>query len=134
MPDFDSVKKAYTQVYKGVQNGKITAAYAVERGGVLAAAAKMALGNGIGAQLTGDIDDFTQKAYGDIVIEGEGLDFEVIGQTGGDAIALNGEAVALSSLREGVCRDAFPRIPAARRRGWGSAGPALRGEELLRLS
>ena len=68
----------------------------MERGGVLAAVAKMALGNGIGAQLFGDMEDLTQKAYGDIVIEGEGLDFEVIGKTGGEVIGLNGEAVALS--------------------------------------
>ncbi len=100
MPDFNSVKQAYARVYESAQAGKVQAAYAVERGGTMAAIAKMALGNGIGARITGDIDDLTSKAYGDIIIEGNGLDFEVIGITGGETIELNGETVALSALSE----------------------------------
>ena len=94
-PDFESVKAVYAKIYEAVQDGKVYSAYAVERGGVLAAVTKMALGNGIGAKLTGDIGDLSAKAYGDIILEGEGLDFEVVGTTGGDAIALSGEAVPL---------------------------------------
>ena len=98
MPDFDSVEQAYAKVYEGIKNRKVYAAYAVERGGVLAAIAKMALGNHIGAQLIGDIDDLTRKAYGDIIIEGDNLDFEAVGKTGGEAIELGGEAAALETL------------------------------------
>jgi phosphoribosylformylglycinamidine synthase len=100
VPDFESVKEVYAKIHAAVQEGMIHAAYAVERGGVLAAVAKMALGNAIGARLKGDIEDFTQKAYGDIIIEGDSLDFEVIGHTGGAVIELNDEAVLLSTLRE----------------------------------
>ena len=100
MPDFNGVREAYAKVYEGIKDRKVYSAYAVERGGVLAAIAKMALGNHIGAQLKGGLDDHTKKAYGDIIIEGEGLDFEVIGQTGGDAIEIDGEVVALHTLTE----------------------------------
>jgi phosphoribosylformylglycinamidine synthase len=100
MPDFQSIQAVYSKIYDAAQAGKVYSAYAVERGGVLAAVAKMALGNDIGAKLKGDIGDLSKKAYGDIVLEGEGLDFEALGVTGGDAIELSGEAVSLSSLRE----------------------------------
>ena len=79
----------YAKVYNGIKSKKIISAYAIERGGVLAAIAKMSLGNGIGAVLEPcALDDITNKAYGDLVLEGSGLDFEKIGQTGGDCIAL----------------------------------------------
>jgi len=98
MPDFDSVKDAYKNVYDAVQSGKAISAYAVERGGVLAAVAKMAAGNGVGAKLTGDIDDLTGKAYGDLILEGNGLPFEVVGQTGGGAIILGDERVPVCHI------------------------------------
>ncbi len=100
IPDFEALKQAYAKLYCYIQSGNIHAAYAVERGGVLASVAKMALGNGIGAQLTGSIEDLSGKAYGDIIVEGDNLGFECIGKTGGDAITLNGESVALSALTE----------------------------------
>ena len=100
IPDFTALKQAYAKVYHYIQSGNIHAAYAVERGGVLAAVAKMALGNGIGAKLTGSIEDLSGKAYGDIIVEGDNLDFECIGETGGDAVTLNGEYVSLAALAQ----------------------------------
>ena len=100
MPDFDGMKSAYAQLLSGIAEGKVHAACAVERGGVLAAIAKMALGNGIGAQLdTGCIDNLTAKAYGDIIIEGDGLSFERIGQTGSDSLTFDNESISLAQLR-----------------------------------
>ncbi len=99
MPDFESIKSVYAQVLKGIVGGKITAACAVERGGILAAVAKMAFGNGIGARLnTYNLDELSQKAYGDIILEGDGLDFELIGQTGGASLSVGAESVALDEL------------------------------------
>ena len=72
----------------------------------------MALGNGIGARLNGSIDDLSAKAYGDIILESDSdLPFELIGETGGDAIALDEEFVALSVLRDaylGTLSDVYP--------------------------
>ncbi len=100
MPDFESIKKAYASVYALIKNKKIFSAYAVERGGALAAIAKMALGNGIGAHLSGsDIDDLTDKAYGDMILEGKGLPFERIGKTVRGSISFGKESVALTELR-----------------------------------
>jgi phosphoribosylformylglycinamidine synthase len=100
IPDFEALKQAYAKIYSYVQSGYIQAACAVERGGVLAAVAKMALGNGIGAKLTGRIEDLSGKAYGDIIIEGNALDFECIGELGGHTIILENESVSLSTLRD----------------------------------
>lgn len=100
MPDFESVKEVYTKVLDGIKSGKINAACAVERGGILAAVAKMAFGNGIGAALSlCDLDELTKKSYGDIILEGDDLDFDCIGQTGGSSITVAGEAVSLDDLQ-----------------------------------
>ncbi len=99
MPDFSSIKDVYAKVLGDIRSGKITAACAVERGGVLAAVTKMALGNGIGASLSQcDLKILTQKDYGDIILEGDGLDFELLGQTGGSRISVGKESVSLSDL------------------------------------
>lgn len=100
IPDFAALKQAYEKVHHYIRSGNIHAAHAVERGGVLAAVAKMALGNSIGANLTGSIEDLSGKAYGDIIVEGDNLGFECIGTTGGDAITLNGESVSLTALTD----------------------------------
>ncbi len=101
MPDFESIKEVYAKVQRGIVGGKVSAACAVERGGILAAVAKMAFGNGIGARLSGcDLTELSSKAYGDIILEGDGLDFEYIGQTGGTSIEVGGDAVALDALIE----------------------------------
>ncbi|MGI5850136.1 MAG: phosphoribosylformylglycinamidine synthase [Christensenellales bacterium] len=100
MPDFDNIKKLYAKVYKGIRDKQIISAYAIDRGGAFAAIVKMALGNGIGAVINaGDIDDMTNKAYGDLIIEGDNLDFEKIGETGGDAIVFCKESISLAELR-----------------------------------
>lgn len=97
MPDFGSVKEVYAKVLSA--NGKISAACAVERGGILAAVCKMALGNNIGARLSVcDLDELTQKSYGDIILEGDDLDFECIGQTGGNGITVADEMVPLADI------------------------------------
>jgi len=97
MPDFEKIRSAYSKVGQYIRQGKILSAFAVERGGVLAAVAKMAFGNNIGASLdSSDIDDLTSKAYGDLILEGEDLDFERIGVTGGEDISFGNESVPLS--------------------------------------
>ena len=101
LPDFKNVKELYAKVYDGIKSKKIISAYAVERGGALAAVARMALGNGIGAKLDAlDLDDLTDKAFGDLILEGSGLDFEKIGETGGEGISLCGETVSLANLSQ----------------------------------
>ncbi len=112
IPDFDSIKKAYANVYELIKNKKVFSAYAVERGGALAAIAKMALGNGIGASLSGsDLDDLTDKAYGDIILEGKGLPFEIIGKTGGSSVIFGKEALELSEIAESYIKPLISVYP-----------------------
>jgi phosphoribosylformylglycinamidine synthase len=104
MPDFEDIKRKYAIVSKAIQENKILSAYAVERGGVLAGIAKMAMGNGIGAVLNScSLDELSSKAYGDILLEScdLGLGFEVIGKTGGSLITMGEESVSLTELRSG---------------------------------
>ncbi|MBT3319243.1 MAG: phosphoribosylformylglycinamidine synthase [Clostridia bacterium] len=104
MPIFDDVKAKYASVYQAIKDKKVVSAYAVERGGVLAGIAKMALGNGIGATLNPDnLDELSQKAYGDIILESGDLSlgYEVIGKTGGDALMMAQESISLADLQQG---------------------------------
>lgn len=99
MPCFEGAKKMYAKLLAAIESKTVVSACAVERGGALAAIAKMALGNDIGADLNNcDIEEMSCKAYGDIIVEGNSLDFERIGTTGGQGITLNGETVSLEKL------------------------------------
>lgn len=125
MPCFDSIKELYAKMLKGMEDGSIISACAVERGGVLAAVSKMAFGNNIGAKIEkGSLDEMFGKAYGDIIIEGCGVDFECIGTTGGDSIEFGGESVSLSKLR-GVYESALSGVYPPRNKPTGSAPDKL---------
>lgn len=112
LPCFESVKSTYKKVYQAIQDKKVLSAYAIERGGMLTAIAKMSLGNSIGAKLTGcDIEDITNKAYGDLILVGYNLDFEKIGVTGGDSISIDNQAVTITELQtvfEDTLADVYP--------------------------
>ncbi|MBQ7913093.1 MAG: phosphoribosylformylglycinamidine synthase [Clostridia bacterium] len=68
VPDFEALKKAYTEIYKHIQNGNITFATVVENGGVGAAVIKSALGNTVGVEFALTADELYTEAYGDLVI------------------------------------------------------------------
>jgi phosphoribosylformylglycinamidine synthase len=72
----------------------------------------MALGNGIGAALNANgLEDLSNKAYGDLILEGNDLEFEKIGATGGYAITVGNESVPLCDLREafeGTLKHVYP--------------------------
>ena len=104
MPDFEDIKQKYAAVSKAIKDKKVLSAYAIERGGILAAIAKMSLGNCIGAVLNEcPLDELCSKAYGDIILESTDLTlgFEVIGKTGDDALAMGGESISLAELQSG---------------------------------
>ena len=104
MPDFEDIKQKYAAVSKAIKDKKVLSAYAVERGGILAAIAKMAFGNCIGALLNDfSLDELCSKAYGDIILESTDLTlgFEVIGKTGGDTLAMGSESISLAELQSG---------------------------------
>ena len=92
-----------------VAEGKVTAVHDVSDGGLLVALAEMALAGNIGAALETITDAAT--AFGEdqaryivttrdaSALEAAGAPVKRIGTTGGDAIKVDGKAVALSDLR-----------------------------------
>jgi phosphoribosylformylglycinamidine synthase len=96
-------------VRKLIAEGKVTAVHDISDGGLLVALAEMALAGGIGAKVDAMTSEFafneSQGRYLVTVAPGAELDrsevpFERIGMTGGDALVIGEQRVALSALRE----------------------------------
>ncbi len=90
-PDYEKAKILYDQVLAGMKAGHIKAAYAITSGGILEAVFKMAIGNGLGADLYGSVRDLLYDApiYGSLVIETDKTSFN--GPGGGVAIGFVSE-------------------------------------------
>ena len=90
-PDYEKAKILYDQVLAGMKAGHIKAAYAITSGGILEAVFKMAIGNGLGADLYGSVRDLLYDApvYGSLVIETNKTSFN--GPGGGVAIGFVSE-------------------------------------------
>ncbi|MDR1540298.1 MAG: phosphoribosylformylglycinamidine synthase [Clostridiales bacterium] len=110
MPDFEHLKLIFSAIYEMAANGAILAASSVGKGGAAASISKMALGNGIGADIT-DKDLYSAR-YGSFIIE-TGLsekdlrkrfpcmDLTVIGKTKHEkSICANGLSMSLQSVLE----------------------------------
>ncbi len=108
LPIFDDVKRKYELLHKLMRQGIVRSAYAVERGGVLAAAIKMGLGNGIGVCFEKSVvlKQLTRKKYGAVLVEtGEELSeadgFELLGAlTAAPDISVQGESLSLSDCKK----------------------------------
>ncbi|AFJ90601.1 phosphoribosylformylglycinamidine synthase [Blattabacterium sp. (Blaberus giganteus)] len=68
MPDFNSIKKAYDQVYEGICSGKIVSVKTVKDGGISVAVAKMSFGNRLGAIIDYK-DHLLETNIGSLIIE-----------------------------------------------------------------
>ncbi|WP_185853468.1 phosphoribosylformylglycinamidine synthase [Blattabacterium cuenoti] len=68
MPDFDSIKKAYDQVYEGICSGKIVSVKTVKDGGISVAIAKMAFGNRLGVVINCK-EHLLEMNIGSLIIE-----------------------------------------------------------------
>ncbi len=105
MPDTTVLRRNFRFIQERIGDGTIVAAYAVCVGGVGEALAKMAFGNGIGAEVTTDERTLFDTGYGSIVVESTGpLDFEnavPLGRTVRDeALHINGVRMPLDALWE----------------------------------
>lgn len=70
MPQFTQIHKAYNALYEAVQKEEILASYAIGKGGIVAAASQMAIGNEIGIKLDlpKEIQPF-ESYYGSLLVE-----------------------------------------------------------------
>ena len=94
LPVYEQVMDQYGKFADDIHNGKIVSAYALDRHGVIAAASKMAFGNGMGVKIEHSMDarELFAPAFGDIVAEvpadkvGElSISYTVIGEVTDDA-------------------------------------------------
>ncbi len=71
LPVYEGVLETYEKVHEDMRAGRIISAYALERHGIAAAAAKMAFGNRLGLKIEHDLDprDFFSPSYGDLLVE-----------------------------------------------------------------
>ena len=104
-PDTKALKDLFTAVTENIHNGKITAAYAVDFGGVGEAVAKMSFGNEIGADININETELFASGNGSIVVEAEGeLDIPgaiLLGKTiDSPELIINGEKISIEDARK----------------------------------
>lgn len=90
MPDFTVMHKAYGNIYSLVKENKVKSAYAVGKGGVVAALTQMAIGNEVGLDVNfgTQVEPFA-ASYGDLILEVsdevakalEDKNFTIVGKT-----------------------------------------------------
>ncbi|WP_185871776.1 phosphoribosylformylglycinamidine synthase [Blattabacterium cuenoti] len=68
MPNFDSIKEAYEEIYKEICSGKIVSIKTVKDGGISVAIAKMSFGNCLGAVINYK-DHLLETNIGSLIIE-----------------------------------------------------------------
>ncbi|MBN8483528.1 MAG: phosphoribosylformylglycinamidine synthase subunit PurL [Sphingomonadales bacterium] len=110
-------ERFYAEVVRQlIADGMVTAVHDISDGGLLVAAAEMALAGNIGITLDAMDTAFafneSQSRYlvtykADRPLDREKVPFEKIGTTGGDAVVVNGQPVTLAALRE--ANDSFFR-------------------------
>ena len=103
MPDTAQLKDNFGFVSENIERGNILAAWSVGFGGVAEGLAKMAFGNGVGAEITLDEPKLYEYAYGSILVECEGtLEYphaELLGFTvAEEALTVNGVKMPLEEL------------------------------------
>ncbi len=103
MPDAAALKRNFTFVSDCIESGKILSAWSVGFGGVAEGLAKMAFGNGIGAEVQKDEAALFDYAYGSILVECEGpledAAAEWLGMTVAEPVlTVNGERMPLDTL------------------------------------
>ena len=103
MPDTAQLKENFAFVSGRIESGKILSAWSVGFGGVGEGLAKMAFGNGVGAEITLDEPKLYEYAYGSILVECEGtLEYphaELLGFTvAEEALTVNGVKMPLEEL------------------------------------
>ena len=110
IPKYEKVMEQYAKFSEDIHSGRIVAAYALDRHGIIAAVSKMAFGNRMGVKIEHNIDarDLFAPAFGDIIAEvpadkvGElGITYTVIGEVTEDATFSYGNEKI--SLAEAEC-------------------------------
>ena len=125
LPDFDALKQAAATLYQLNSGGLLLAMHHIGACGLAAALAKMALGNGLGAELTTPLDLYQERHFA-FLIEHSTVAADSIRQalpglielgrtTAKPVLTLNGEAHALTDLQaawSATLEPVYPTRPA----------------------
>ena len=57
LPEYEGVMETYRKLHEDMQNGRVKAAYVVDRQGIAAAVSKMAFGNALGVTIEHNVDE-----------------------------------------------------------------------------
>ena len=83
LPQYEGVMATYDKLHEDMQAGRVKAAYALDRFGIIPAVSKMAFGNGLGLKIEHNVDerDLFSPHIGDIVCEVSGEDVGKLAST-----------------------------------------------------
>ena len=112
LPNYDQLNKTYADIHQHIKKGTIISAQTIKDGGLASAVFKMAVGNGIGADINYGNDCFKPQ-IGSLILESktELTGYELLGKTGGSDLTINGETFKLAELTsawEGTLEPIFP--------------------------
>jgi len=112
LPNYDQLNKTYADIHQHIKKGTIISAQTIKDGGLASAVFKMAVGNGIGADINYGKDCFKPQ-IGSLILESKSelAGYELLGKTGGNDLTINGETFKLAELTaawEGTLEPIFP--------------------------
>jgi phosphoribosylformylglycinamidine synthase len=114
LPNYDLLNKTYADIHQHIKNSTILSAQTIKDGGLASAVFKMAVGNGIGADINYGKDCFIPQ-IGSLILESktELAGYELLGKTGGSDLTINSEIFNLAELTaawEGTLEPIFPSV------------------------
>ncbi len=102
MPDTEQLKANWNLLRREIEAGKVVSAWSLSYGGVAEALVKMALGNGLGVDVTLPEEELFRLGYGSVVLESacplKGT--RLLGHVTEDGIRMNGTLLSLTALEQ----------------------------------
>ncbi len=102
IPDFEYLKKLYSEVNSNIKSGNIEFATVIEKGGAFAAVAKSCFGNGLGFVFTADYNTLFAERYGEIIVSARditvfnGIEVVELGSTAEGGFTLGEESISFA--------------------------------------
>lgn len=105
LPDFEYLKRIYSDIQTEITNKKIVSAFVLERNGIAEAVSKMCFGNMLGVSLKADEETLFAPEFGGFLLESESeLHFEGVSYLGEvikePKIIVNAEEISLDKILE----------------------------------
>jgi len=100
LPNYEDLKAVFEFIYEKIKAKKIVSVKTVKDGGIAVVLAKMAFGNGLGAEVSVDEPLILNKNIGSLIIESnEELDFGLIKKIG---VVNNSEILSINNLKSQI--------------------------------